>query len=90
MIIRSFPVKILVDRRYRSYKVEQIFADARNERFKIIGRDKSIILENNRPLIRSKGLKTFPVQWKVIDGTVRFQSSLQPFIDAIMKEVEKS
>lgn len=89
MIIRSFPVKILIDRRHRQYQVQQIYADAKNERFKIIGRDKSIVLENNRPLIRGKGLRTFPVKWKVINGTVRVPSALEPFITAIMKEVDQ-
>lgn len=88
MVIRSFTVRILIDRHHRQYQVQQIFADAKNERFKIIGRDKSIVLENNRPLIRGKGLRRFPVKWKVIDGTVRVASALDPFINAIMKEVD--
>lgn len=88
MIIRSFTVKLLIDRRTRQYQVQQIYADARTERYRIIGRDKSIVLENNRPLIRGKGLRTFPVKWKVIQGTVRFASALDPFIQAIMKEVD--
>jgi hypothetical protein len=89
VVIRSFTVKILVDRRHRQYQVEQIYADARKERFRIIGKDKSVVLENNRPLVRGKGLRTFPVKWKVIEGTVRVASALDPFIKAIMQEVDQ-
>ena len=88
MVIRSFTVKILIDRRHRNYQVQQIYADARKERFRIIGRDKSIVLENNRPLIRGKGLRTFPIKWKVINATVRLPTALDPFIQAIIKEVD--
>lgn len=90
MIIRSFTVKILIDRRPRQYQVQQIYADTRNERYRIIGRDKSIVLENNRPLVRGKGLRTFPVKWKVIEGTVRVASALDPFINAIMQQVDSN
>lgn len=88
MVIRSFTVKIVIDRRQRQYQVHQIYADARSERYKIIGRDKCVVLENNRPLVRGKGLRTFPVKWKVIEGTVRVASALDPFINAIMQQVD--
>jgi len=38
------------------------------EKYKLIARNQSFVLQNNRPLLIAKGLKYFPVKWKVVEG----------------------
>ncbi len=45
--------------------------------------DLFIVLENNEPLIRGKGLKKRRIDWKQIEGPTRSQAT----IDQIVKEI---
>jgi len=84
-----FRIRLEIERRYRYYDVEKISDDGRLECYRIFGKNKSIVLQSNRPLLRNKGLKYKLVEWKVIDGSIPFSKIAELFIDAIMKEVDK-
>ncbi len=60
--------------------------DNRVQRFKVWpvkNPDLFIVLENNEPLIRGKGLKKRRIDWKQIEGPQRSQAT----IDQIVKEI---
>lgn len=64
------------------------------EKFTIWARDnpyKTIVLQNNRPLIRRKlKLKNKPYNWKVISGNIRDQRALDDTIALIEKHLEEN
>jgi hypothetical protein len=52
---------------------------------------KTIVLQNNRPLIRKKlRLKTKPYSWKVVSGNIRDQRALDETIALIEKYLEEN
>jgi len=84
-----FPIRIEIDRRYLNYQVEKIYNDGRIERYRINGRNGSIILESNRPLFRNKGLKHRKPDWNMIQGELKYRNYLRLFVDAIMDKIDK-
>jgi hypothetical protein len=52
---------------------------------------KTIVLQNNRPLIRRKlKLKTKPYNWKVVSGDIKDQRALDETIALIEKYIEEN
>jgi hypothetical protein len=52
---------------------------------------KTIVLQNNRPLIRKKlKLKTKPYSWKVISGNIKDQRALDETIALIEKYIDEN
>ena len=68
--------------------VEHTVMDARTELFKVVGRNKFIVLESNRPLFRNRGLKHRKPDFKLIEGKIDYNGSLHLLVDAILKIVE--
>jgi hypothetical protein len=80
-----FKFRILFERRYRNLIGEVIHTDKISERIKVSGRNRSIVIQSNRPLLQSKGLKRRRVDWKLVDGNMN-----SPFLlGLIYEEVEK-
>jgi transposase len=69
--------------------VERIFTDGIKEVYRVSGNNKSIVVESNRPLLRSKGLKYKKPKWKMSEGQLHNMSFLEKIYAAIMKEVDK-
>lgn len=63
--------------------------DERTERFKVFGRNKTIILESNRPFFRNRGLKRRKPEWKVVEGEIQSGAGLEQIIECIMARVDK-
>ena len=64
----QFQIIIKYDRKTIRLQVEKIAETKTQEKYKVIARNQSFVLQNNRPLIVSKGLKHFPIKWKVVEG----------------------
>jgi hypothetical protein len=79
-----FYISIPHDRRALRLKVELVYADDRIEKFIVSGRNKSLALQSNRPLLRSKGLRSRKPNWKVIEG--HMQNTY--ILEAIIREIE--
>ena len=73
----------------RKVQVERIFQDARKEQYRLSGKDRSIVLECNRPFFRNKGLKHRKPNWKIIEGQAYQGSTLDQAIEEIMKVIDK-
>ena len=54
------------------------------EVFTIIGRNKQISIQSNRPLLRNKSLNKTRIKWKVVNGKVNYISALE----RVIKEIE--
>ena len=86
--MKSFGIRIEIDRRYRYFQVNEIYNDGSIERYRLTGKNKAVVLQSNRPLLRAKGLKHKKVEWKLTEGIVQVSYSLNLTIDEIMKEIE--
>jgi len=64
----TFSITITFERKTIRLVIERISQTKTQEKYKVIARNQSFVLRNNRPLIVAKGLKYFPVTWKVVEG----------------------
>lgn len=80
-----FKIRILYEKRYKNLIGEIIYSDNRSERIRVSGRNRSIIIQSNRPLLLSKGLKHRRIDWKIVEGDMN-----SPFVfGLICEEIEK-
>ena len=80
-----FRIRIEYERRNRYYNCEVILTDKITERIKVSGRNRFIVIQSNRPLLVSKGLKHRRIDWKIVEGDMN-----SPFVlGLIYDEVEK-
>jgi hypothetical protein len=82
----TFTIIIKHDRKNIRLLVEKISESKTQEKYKVIARNQSFVLQNNRPLLIAKGLKYFPVKWKVIEGGCH----LSHILEQITKEIERN
>lgn len=58
------------------------------EQFEVIARNKTIVVESNRPKLRKLGLKYWQPEWKLVSGNIQYHSGLVDIGKAIMKVIE--
>lgn len=80
-----FKFRILHEKKYKNLIGEIIYSDKRSERIKVSGRNRSIVIQSNRPLLLSKGLKNRRIDWKIIEGDMNSQF----VFGLICEEIEK-
>lgn len=80
-----FTITIKHDRKNIRLVVEKLGQTDAHEKYRIIAKNQSFVLQSNRPVINARGLKHFPITWKVIEGGYSHRSIL----DSIIKEIEK-
>jgi hypothetical protein len=71
---------IRFDQKDLHLKAERIYLSEQVERIKVMGRNRSIVLQSNRPLLRLKGLKNKRLDWKLIEGQMNNSHVLQAII----------
>lgn len=81
----QFPIVIKHERKTIRLQVEKIEETETTEKYKVIARNQTFVLQNNRPVLMAKRLKYFPIKWKVVEGGYHHQY----IIDLITKEIEK-
>jgi hypothetical protein len=80
-----FKIRILYEKRYKNLIGEVIYSDKRSERIRVSGGNRSIVIQSNRPLLLSKGLKHRRIEWKIVEGDMN-----SPFVfGLICEEIEK-
>jgi hypothetical protein len=82
----NFGITIKHDRKNIRLLVEKVSETNTQEKYKVIERNQSFVLQNNRPLLIAKGLKYFPVKWKVVEGGYNHSSILEQITKAIEKK----
>jgi hypothetical protein len=87
----KFPLVISTGSAKYRLTVERIHLDKTFEQFKIYpdkDTSKFIVLQSNRPMIRGKRLKHKAIDWKVLEGEIKYRSSLEQAIKAIEQYLE--
>ena len=69
-------------------KVQLIYKTDTVERFEVIARNKTLVLETNRMLFMNKGLKHRKGQWKLISGHLNYPYHLEKIHEAIDEKLE--
>ena len=72
-----------------TYLVKRIYVDERIERFELIGSNKTITIETNRPFFRNRGLKHRKPICKVVAGEVLFGKPLEEIITQIIDKMDE-
>ena len=71
---------IRFDQKDLHLKAERIYLSEQVERIKVMGKNRSIVLQSNRPLLRIKWLKNKRLDWKLIEGQMNNSHVLQAII----------
>lgn len=71
---------IRFDQKDLHLKAERIYLSEQVERIKVMGKNRSIVLQSNRPLLRLKGLKNKRLDWKLVEGQMNNSHVLQAII----------
>jgi hypothetical protein len=71
---------IRFDQKDLHLKAERIYLSEQVERIKVMGKNRSIVLQSNRPMLRLKGLKNKRLDWKLIEGQMNNSHVLQAII----------
>ncbi|MBW0162197.1 MAG: hypothetical protein HYI21_10780 [Sediminibacterium sp. Gen4] len=87
--MESWVFSVYVDNRYYRLTAEVIYRSDQVERICVKGRDRSIVLQNNRPLFRGKGLKHRRPNWKLIEGTGNNAYALERIIAALSSYLDR-
>jgi len=61
----NFGIIIKHERKTIRLQVEKIGETETTEKFRVIAKNQSFVLQNNRPVILAKRIKHFPIKWKV-------------------------
>lgn len=81
----QWEIVIRYDQQYIHLKADMIYRSDQVERFKVIGKNRSIVLQNNRPLLRARGLRTKRIDWKLVEGELHNSHVLQAIIIKLEK-----
>ena len=86
----EWEIKILFDRKIFRYKAELFKTSTSFEHIRIVGKNKSLVFTSNRPLLKSKGLKHRPIDFKLIEGTVNNSFFLTLLTKSLEEELNKN
>jgi len=79
----QFIIQPIIDGKSTRLYVSFIKKNERLEFYQVDGANKKIILSCNRSLIQAKGLKKFPVTWKLEEGQLHNSRALEKITEAI-------
>jgi hypothetical protein len=78
------------DRKFIRLKARLIYLSDQVERVMVIGKNRSIILQSNRPMLENKGLKNKRIQWKITEGTLHNSKVLQIILLSLEKHLKNN
>lgn len=83
-----FWVRIKAGYKIHRVMVERIYADEVKECFRIFGRDRSIVIESNRPFFRNRGLKNRQPTIKLIEGKAYYGQPYEQLLQIIVQYMD--
>ncbi|MDQ6902815.1 MAG: hypothetical protein M3139_07375 [Bacteroidota bacterium] len=92
LALLPFTLKIVFDKKSYTFQVTQTYLSETKEIFTLVYGKRSLQMQSNRPLIRGKNLNRKKIEWKAIDGQVKYQSSLETIkeeLDGYIKKIER-
>lgn len=81
---------IRFDQKDLHLKAERIYQSEQIERIRVFGKNRSIVLQSNRPLLRLKGLKNKRLDWKLVEGQMNNSHVLQAIIHKLERLLKAS
>jgi hypothetical protein len=84
----EFGIQIKYERKLYRYTVHVFDMKNGFERYRVIAGNKTLLLESNRPLLRSRNLKHRRPNWKIIEGKVNSSSGLDSIKAAIIEQMD--
>lgn len=87
--MKPFYIRVLHDKLYRRVRVEEVMNDGTHEQYDLIGRDRRVTIQSNRPYLRRLGLKHKRPHWVVVEGKVLLPGLLEKFIEELMNIIDK-
>ena len=82
--------KILFDRKFITQKARLVYLSDQVERIVVMGRNRSITLQSNRPMLENKGLKNKRIQWKITEGSLHNSKVLQNILQSLEKHLKNN
>jgi len=79
----QFYISPIIEGKLTRLKVERTFESDSIEKFEVTAKNKSLTLQTNRNIFKTKGLKHRKGQWTLIAGSLHHSYSLQKITDAI-------
>ena len=79
----KFGIAIRVSGRYIRLQVERIYLSDQIEKFEVKARNKSLTIQSNRPLLRTKGIKHRKPDYKLIAGVINSSGALEKIINGV-------
>jgi hypothetical protein len=80
-----FPIRVHTSLKTYKLKGEVIYQSEQLQRVRVTGKNGSIILQNNRPFLLSKGLKSKRVHWSLKEG----QINNVYFVSRLIEELDR-
>jgi hypothetical protein len=90
--IPPFILRLTLDSKIYAIEVTQTFLSDKMEIFTLTYKQRTLLMLSNRPFIRGKNLNKKRIEWKAIDGKVKYQSSLEKIkeeLESYIKKIEK-
>lgn len=83
LLIPPFYLDVMFDgKRYKLYVTHEVFDSI--EVFHVAAKNKTLIIQSNRPLLRKTSLNRKRIKWTCVDGKVGYQT----FIERLIQELE--
>jgi hypothetical protein len=77
-------IRVYIDRKACRLRVEKIYESNQVVRYKVSGRNRSIVMQTNEPFFRNRGMKHRRPDWKIWEG----QMHQRGFLGLLIKELE--
>lgn len=85
----KFGIVVRVNGKHIRLQVDRIYQSAQIEKFEVKGRNKSLIIQSNRPLLRAKGIKHRKPDYKLLSGLIHAPGVVTVIIDALHAQLIK-
>lgn len=90
----TFSLKITYNSTIYTFQVESVQVSKELsksfERFKLSAGNRVVILQSNRPMLQTKGLKHKPITWKVVEGEVKDNKALEKVIAGLLQHLNNT
>ena len=79
----EFTITVVHYRRNILLVVRRIYIDASTERYEVLARNGRLVVQNNWPIFRNRGLKHRRPDWLLIEGNLSYYSLVEQIFTAI-------
>ena len=92
LLIDPFILNIILQDKQYIFNVAQTYVSDNIEIFTLTFGERSLQMQSNRPYIRGLNLNKKRIEWKALNGKVKYQSSLEKIkgeLEAYIRKIER-